>query len=53
MHPKVHQALEEIDAQLYSGENSSADLKTLETYIESWVRQIASIRECNEEFVHD
>lgn len=53
MHPKVHQALEEIDAELYSGDPSYEDLKTIETYIESWVRRIQSFRETNEEFEHD
>jgi hypothetical protein len=44
MHPQVMHALEEIDAQLYSGENSESELKTIENYVESWIRRIAELR---------
>ena len=43
MHPKVSQALEEIDAQLFNGETTTAELSMIKAYVESWQRRIIEL----------
>lgn len=49
MHPAVIQAIDEIDAMIFSGDPSEDDMKVLETMMARWTRGIKSHRETQEE----